>query len=109
MPPSRNEGPGSSSSSSRTRYPRQSQILETAPLLVAGPPAQTQNTGRHSDDTSSFDFESGQDQVEVFYHSSDESYCLDIIMEKVKSTELAHFIDNLAVESEPVSNFAIAF
>jgi NCS1 family nucleobase:cation symporter-1 len=35
------------------------------------------------------------------YHSSDESYFFDFIMEKVKSTKLAHFVDRLAVDSEP--------
>ncbi|KAH8818372.1 permease for cytosine/purines, uracil, thiamine, allantoin-domain-containing protein [Hyaloscypha sp. PMI_1271] len=35
------------------------------------------------------------------YHSSDESCFFDFIMEKVKSTKLAHFVDRLAVDSEP--------
>jgi NCS1 family nucleobase:cation symporter-1 len=35
------------------------------------------------------------------YHSSDESYFFDFIMEKVKSTKLADFVDRLAVDSEP--------
>lgn len=36
----------------------------------------------------------------VAYHSSDESYFFDHIMEKVKSTKFAHLVDRLAVKSE---------
>ncbi|TVY50595.1 Uracil permease [Lachnellula cervina] len=35
------------------------------------------------------------------YHSSDKPYFLNFIMEKVKATRLAHYVDKLAVESEP--------
>jgi hypothetical protein len=35
------------------------------------------------------------------FHSSDESRFFDSIMEKVKNTKFARFVDNLAVPSEP--------
>jgi hypothetical protein len=35
------------------------------------------------------------------YHSQDEDSCLDIIMEKIKYSKVARFIDKFAVESEP--------
>lgn len=35
------------------------------------------------------------------YHSQDESSCLDIIMEKIKDSKVARFVDSFAVESEP--------
>jgi NCS1 family nucleobase:cation symporter-1 len=35
------------------------------------------------------------------FHSSDEPYFFDFIMEKVKSTRLAHLLEKVAAESEP--------
>jgi len=37
----------------------------------------------------------------ISYHSSDEPYFFDFIMEKVRSTKFAYWANKLAVESEP--------
>ena len=80
---------------------------ETFPLLT-GSSTPIPRTRRHTNDTlgSAFDLQPDeisrrfQDSRRV-YHSSDESLFFDIIMEKVKSTKFAHFVDKLAVQSEP--------
>jgi len=38
---------------------------------------------------------------QAYFHSSDESWSFHVVMEKLKSTRLATYIDKLAVESEP--------
>lgn len=35
------------------------------------------------------------------YHSQDDPSCLDIIMERIRDSKLARFVDKFAVESEP--------
>jgi hypothetical protein len=80
---------------------------ETAPLLI-GSSIQFQRTRRHTNDTLGSAFDLHTDDISTrfreswrVYHSSDESLFFDIIMEKVKSTKIAYFVDKLAVESEP--------
>lgn len=90
MVPSKDEESGSSSSSSRTPYhPRSTHSSETDPLLAG------------YTDIPTLDFGARRDRHRILYHSSDEPSYLDHIMEKVKSTRLAHLVDKLAVESEP--------
>lgn len=97
----------SSSSSSSSTF---SNIAdqENEPLLSGPSTNVTARTRarRHSTRTidSTFDlradtFRRGSRQCE--YHSFDESGLFDFIMEKVKQTRFAHFVDKLAVESEP--------
>lgn len=97
------EGPSSSSSSSARQESvrRSDSALETAPLLVNGSSNDLHRSSRHSDVTYPVDFEARQDGPRVVYHSSDESYFLDFIMEKLKSSRFAYMVDKLAVESEP--------
>lgn len=71
--------------------------------MLAGPSTPVE---RHSADSLDTDFEAVDFRIRIdahplIYHSSDESYFFDFIMEKVKSTKFAHFVDRLAVESEP--------
>jgi NCS1 family nucleobase:cation symporter-1 len=61
---------------------------------------------RHSTDSLDSAFEAVDFRIraahhQVTYHSSDESYLFDYIMEKVKSTKFAHLVEKLAVKSEP--------
>jgi len=76
---------------------------ENEPLL-AGPstPRKERHSPPDSLDTAfeRLNFRTTTD-IQHSYHSSDESYILDFIMEKVKSTKFAHFVEKLAVESEP--------
>ncbi|KAL7771477.1 hypothetical protein CFE70_001420 [Pyrenophora teres f. teres 0-1] len=39
--------------------------------------------------------------VSTVFHSTDEAFYLDNIMEKLKRSKVAHWADKLAVESEP--------
>ena len=81
---------------------------ESAPLL-SSPSPEFQRARRHSPRTidSSFDIPpvnllpTRNQHSNVSYHSSDESYFFDYIMEKFKSTKLAYWANKLAVESEP--------
>lgn len=108
MPRSHHGDPGSSSNSSRQQVLRAADIEESAPLL-ASPSTELERTKRHSNDSLDLYFSDTEnhessnrfDNPGVLYHSSDESYFLDLIMEKVKATKFAHFVDKLAVESEP--------
>jgi len=83
---------------------------ESAPLLAgdAGPSTKFDQFRRRSTDTLFPAFDStprnSRDRIQerqLSFHSSDESYFFDFIMEKVKSTKLAHFVEKLAVDSEP--------
>lgn len=79
---------------------------ENAPLLSGPSTEVTGRARRHSTRTldSAFDIHSDHFRRRTWdrqYHSSDESFFFDFIMEKVKSTKFAHFVDKLAVESEP--------
>jgi NCS1 family nucleobase:cation symporter-1 len=82
---------------------------ESAPLLLSSPSPKFQRARRHSPQTidNSFDIPpvnllpTRDQHSNVSYHSSDESYFFDHIMEKVKSTKLAYWANKLAVESEP--------
>jgi NCS1 family nucleobase:cation symporter-1 len=109
MPTSRDEepGPDSSGRGQRLRVPRSSTDAESAPLL-AGPSTDFQQARRRANDsldisfgTISSDFPPGNQVSQVVHHCPDESYLFDIIMERVKSTRLAHLVDKLAVDSEP--------
>lgn len=79
---------------------------ETAPLL-AGPSTEFERfRRRHSTDSLDAAFDSPPlnlpHEIEHrIFHSSDEPHFFDFIMEKVKSTKFAHFVNKLAVESEP--------
>ena len=112
MRASQDEEPGSNNagSSSQVQYLESANNpaddLETAPLL-SGSSIQFQRTRRHANNTlgSAFDLPTNDISTRFresrrVYHSSDESFFFDIIMEKVKSTKIAHFVDKLAVESE---------
>jgi nucleobase:cation symporter-1, NCS1 family len=120
MPLSQHEEPDSNniSSSSQERYLNSPKSCdnsksfadhETAPLLDTSPSTEFQRARRHTNDSlrSAFgldpdEFESRRiEERRQNFHSSDESYFFDLIMEKVKSTKIAHFVDKLAVESEP--------
>ncbi|KAE9375617.1 hypothetical protein N431DRAFT_437113 [Stipitochalara longipes BDJ] len=102
----------SSSSSPRRRHhghgvSKSFADAENSPLL-AGPSTPVE---RHSSDLlegafEAADFRTRRDGRTLSYHlsayhSSDESSFLDCIMEKVKSTKLAHLLDRIAVDSEP--------
>lgn len=105
MPLFQDGRPHSQSSSSRVRHRRSSKSFadaENSPLL-AGPSTPVE---RHSADSfdiafEAVDFRTRRGTHQLAYHSSDESYLFDLIMEKVKSSKLAHLVDKLAVESEP--------
>ncbi len=101
MPLFQDGRPDSQSSSSRVRHRRSSKSFadaENSPLL-AGPSTPVE---RHSADSfEAVDFRIRRGTHQLAYHSSDESYLFDLIMEKVKSSKLAHLVDKLAVESEP--------
>lgn len=114
MPPSRGEKPGFQRSTqghcSDSTKGASKCFAESAPLLTgyAGPSSAYERIRRRS--TASLDpaFHSpintrprNQEHPQPLFHSSDESYFFDIIMEKVKATRVAHFVDKLAVESEP--------
>ena len=119
MPLSRHEEPDCNSigSSSQERSINNSKSFsdpktltdpESTPLLSAGPSTEFQRTRRHTNDSlrSAFGLASEEFERRIgvrrqIYHSSDESYFFDFIMEKVKSTKIAHFVDKIAVESEP--------
>ena len=119
MPRYRYEEPDSNSigSSSQERHLARSKISsdsknhadpESAPLLSAGPSTEFQRRRRHTNNSLGSAFGLTSDEIErrvgesqQIYHSSDESYIFDFIMEKVKSTKFAHFVEKLAVESEP--------
>ena len=81
---------------------------ETSPLL-AGPSTEFQRARRRASDSLTISFQtlsvplnhSQIAETPTVQHSSDESYFFDCIMEKVKSTRIAHFVEKLAVESEP--------
>jgi NCS1 family nucleobase:cation symporter-1 len=76
---------------------------ENAPLL-AGPSTEFEGfRRRHSTDSLDAAFNSPSlnfphEREHRIFHSSDEPYFFDFIMEKVKSTKFAHFVDKLAVE-----------
>ncbi|KAG9236402.1 permease for cytosine/purines, uracil, thiamine, allantoin-domain-containing protein [Amylocarpus encephaloides] len=75
---------------------------ECTPLL-AGPSRLLQPSRRHST-RASVDAGPGPINPEgspPTFHSSDEPDLVDFIMEKVKNTKLAYYVDKLAVESEP--------
>ena len=79
---------------------------EATPLLSTGSSTKFQRTRRHTNESlrHAFDEEFHTRRIgerHQTFHSSDESYYFDFIMEKVKSTKIAHFVDKLAVESEP--------
>jgi NCS1 family nucleobase:cation symporter-1 len=113
MPDFQDEGPGSNntSSSSQEGYIDSSKSFadsESAPLLSVAPSTEFQRTRRHTNDSLAIAFGLHSEEFgtrirerQRVYHSSDESYFFDFIMEKAKSTKLAHFVDKLAVESEP--------
>lgn len=110
MPPSY-DGESCYNSSAQVQSPRVSKTFtlgdeENAPLL-AGPSTPNTRLRRHtqviSEDTISRDLEQ-YSQLQQSQHNlaaSDDSYLFDLIMEKVKATKFAHFVDKLAVESEP--------
>lgn len=81
-------------------------IEEEQPLLSHAGPSNTKTRRRHANNSGVLDsdvsFEDYQhhSSASYTYHSSDESACLDIIMEKVKQTRFAHLVDKLAVEQE---------
>jgi len=108
--PSHNHGFPESSSSSPSprrqhhghRASKSFADAENSPLLN-GPSTPVE---RHSVDSLDSAFETVDFRIRaahhgVAYHSSDESYFFDYIMEKVKSTKFAHLVDKLAVKSEP--------
>ncbi|KAE8452900.1 hypothetical protein EG329_013172 [Mollisiaceae sp. DMI_Dod_QoI] len=81
---------------------------ENAPLLSGPSTDRAPKRRRHSTRTldSAFDinpvnFRRRSPNRQYEYHSSDESFFFDYIMEKVRSTRLVHLLDKLAVESEP--------
>ena len=80
-------------STSRNSAGSSSVHLETAPLLAG--------LSHYSVDDAAISVNTENRQTISYYHSSDESYFFDFIMEKVKSTRIAHFVDKLAVDSEP--------
>jgi hypothetical protein len=74
---------------------------ENAPLLSGPSTGRTRITKRHSTRALfSEDFDRSRGRYSQ-YHSSDESHFFNFLMEKVKETRLAHWVDKLAVESEP--------
>lgn len=104
MPLFHNEESDAQSSSSRCRGRRSSKSFadaENSPLL-AGPSTPVE---RYSSDSLNLTFETvdfrRREGHQVVYHSSDESFFFDFIMEKVKNTKLAYWANKLAVESEP--------
>lgn len=76
---------------------------ENAPLLDAAGPSKGFSRHLSTDLDSGFDSPTQIRSLEqqTVFHSSDESYFFDFMMEKVKSTRFAHIVDKLAVESEP--------
>ncbi|TLD29792.1 uracil permease [Venturia nashicola] len=77
---------------------------EQQPLIASSSPSLRPSTAfldsRHRDQPS----ETSRNSTPVFqqyYHSQDESSCLDIIVEKIKDSKVAGFLDNFAVECEP--------
>jgi nucleobase:cation symporter-1, NCS1 family len=96
MSHSRNEELDSKNNAASSSRGRASES-ENAPLLDVAGPSRGFRRHHHSDSPS---LNIGP-ELHTVYHSSDESYFFDFIMEKVKSTRLAHFVDKLAVESEP--------
>ncbi|KAG0646264.1 Uracil permease [Hyphodiscus hymeniophilus] len=99
------------SSGSRAPYHNASNSMEqdqdTAPLLFSSS-VPSQRTRSYTNDTLERAFGLQPDEIpstfrdsRQVYHPSDESLFFDFIMEKVKSTKFAHFVDKLAVESEP--------
>ena len=106
--PSHNHGFPESSSSSPSprgqhhghRASKSFADAENSPLL-SGPSTPVE---RHRTDSLDSAFEAVDFRIRaahhVAYHSSDESYFFDHIMEKVKSTKFAHLVDRLAVKSE---------
>jgi len=98
------------SSPSRGKYKaafsKSTSDAESAPLL-AGPSTEFEGfRRRHSTDSLDAAFHSRQSNLphEIehrIFHSSDEPYFFDFIMEKVKSTRLAYLLEKAAVESEP--------
>jgi len=103
----------SSSSSPRRRYhghgaSKSLADAENSPLL-AGPSTPVE---RHSSDSLEGAFGAANSRIRrdnghtlaylpSTYHSSDESYFLSFIMEKLQPTKLAYFLDKIAVDSEP--------
>lgn len=79
---------------------------EEQPLLSHAGPSNTYTRRRHLNSSSALDSDVSFEDLQhhssssYTYHSSDESACLDIIMEKVKQTRIAHLVDKLAVEQE---------
>jgi len=111
MPLPRDEGPDSSNigSSSQKRRSNDSSSYadqEIAPLLA---PSLSQRSRRHTNNSLEIAFGSDLENIDSnrsagrqqHYHSSDESLFFDAIMEKVKSSRIAHLVDKFAVESEP--------
>jgi NCS1 family nucleobase:cation symporter-1 len=77
---------------------------ESTPLLAGTSTSLPQQIRRHSSRT--IDRTLGTNthgfvEQEISFHSSDENSFFDFMMETVKSTKLAHWVDKLAVESEP--------
>jgi len=106
MFPSLDEGPGiniAGSSRDSDYYERSRNPPESAPLLgTAGPSRSSEDDPTTiSTHRRNLKFENSSLRRRVTYHSSDESYLFDLIMEKVKSTRFSHFVDRFAVESEP--------
>src|ERR1700733_12849627 len=72
---------------------------ENSPLLASpSPPVERQSSDSLEGGFEAADFRIRGDAHPLAYrsptyHSSDESYFFDFIMEKVKSTKLAHFVD----------------
>jgi nucleobase:cation symporter-1, NCS1 family len=105
MPFFQDGGPDSQSSSSRRRHTGASKSFadaENSPLL-AGPSTPVERPRADSLDIAfeAVDFRTRRGPHQLAYHSSDESCFFGFVMEKVKSTKLAHLVDKLAVESEP--------
>jgi hypothetical protein len=87
------------------------EAAESTPLLArfAGPSSAFGRIRRKSSSTLdpafvdrfALNFRTGREEAPILYHSSDEPHFLNFIMEKVKSSKIAHWAGKLAVESEP--------
>jgi NCS1 family nucleobase:cation symporter-1 len=108
--PSHNHGFPESSSSSPSprrqhhghRASKSFADAENSPLL-SGPstPVEHHITDPLDSAFEAVDFRIRAAHHQVAYHSSDESYFFDYIMENVKATKFALLVDKLAVKSEP--------
>ncbi|PVH89388.1 hypothetical protein DL98DRAFT_508478 [Cadophora sp. DSE1049] len=112
MPPySRDAEPDSKSSSGdKPRFSNYFQQIsrngfsieeENEPLLSG--PSTPRRTGRHSTRTLDSAFGAGSviSEHDIVHYSSDESNIFDFVMEKVRGTKVAYWVDRVAVESEP--------